>query len=275
MAYLLFTQGGNFVNITLPQFPYTTEIELPFDFINLDNGEIAVRDEGLKYDKRICKASFFLPEIEQVNLQGFTVINARGKNVLFTVPTNGGFFPFGADKGDSNGFTISLEFNGTPFIQQNPFRYFKCELIFTNVGSYPSYALPTEINDGPWTFGDVTNCRMPQNLFNPEQHYALSVSHTENSLARYFDRGELGDNASVRYVQQCNGSKCAAILYYLTNIARSNSFNVTSSEYFYLFGVDYGSNDTYTVHLSSNKINVKHIGVDLFEIELQLKRVLT
>jgi hypothetical protein len=273
MAYLLLSSSGNFVNVSVPIFPYTTEINLPFDFINLDDNSIEIRDEGIKYDKRICKASFLLPVSEQSDLNTFLFTTERVKNILLTVPSNGGFFPFGADKGDSNGFTISIELINSPSIQQQPYRYFKCEMLFTNVGSYPAYNLPIEIDEGLFEFGNVDKLLMPQNLFIPDMHYTISVNHTENSSAQYFDRGSLGDNAETRFILNCNQSKCAAILYFLTNVNRSATFNVTSQIYYYMFGNDYGSNGTYFVKLASNKIIIRHINYDNFEIELSLMRV--
>lgn len=275
MPYLLLTSSGNFVNITVPEFPYTTEIILPFDFIELDDNSLEIRDEGKKYDKRLCKVMFFLPVSEQEALNTFLFTNERAKNILLTVPSNGGFFPFGADKGDSNGFTISIEMISTPSIQQQPYRYFKCELLFTNVGSYPAYNLPAEIDEGIFDFGDVQNLLMPQNLFTPDAKYTISISHTENNSAQYFDRGVLGDNAGTRYVQQCNQSKCAAILNFLTNSNRSATFNITTQSYYYIFGPEYASDGTYSVQLASNKIIIRHINYDNFEVELMLKRVRT
>ncbi len=273
MAYLLLTSSGNFVNVSVPIFSYTTEINLPFDFINLDDNSIEIRDEGVKYDKRACKASFLLPVNEQSDLNTFLFTTERAKNILLTVPSNGGFYPFGADKGDSNGFTVSIEMVNTPSIQQQPYRYFKSEMLFTNVGLYPAYALPTEVDEGLFKFGDVDKLLMPQNLFTPDMNYTISINHTENSSAQYFDRGNLGDNAGTRFILNCNQSKCAAILYFLTNVNRSATFNITTQVYYYMFGNDYGSDGTYFVKLASNKIIIRHINYDNFEIELSLMRV--
>jgi hypothetical protein len=273
MSNLLLTGSGNFVNISVPEFPYITEINLPFDFIELDDNSTEIMDEGKKYDKRLCKVMFFLPASEQEALNTFLFTDERAKNILLTVPSNGGFFPFGADKGDSNGFTVSIETNGTPLIQQYPYRYFKCDLIFTNTGSYPAYNLPTEIDEGLFRIGDIYNLQMPQNLFEPDMKYTISVSHTENGSTQYFDRGYAGDNAGTKFVQQCNQSKCAAILNYLTNVVRGSTFVIETQNFYYAFGDNYSSSGTYLVKLASNKITIRHINYDNFEIELSLKRV--
>jgi len=274
MSDVLFTYGANSVELPFPVASDEVEISLPFDFTELDNNTTVITDCGNKYDKRKCSCTFILTTTQQENLSTFINTTARAKNVALTLPATGSdLYPFGCDRGNTGNFTVSIEFKDTPKIQQNPFKYFICNLIITNVGSYPAFALPTEIDDGLWTFGDVVNCRMPQGLFEPIQKYSMSVQLTENSSAQYFDRGSLGDSAVVKYVQQCNTSKCAAILNYLTSTKRNGNFDITTKDYYYIFGADHASADTYTVHLFTDKIIVKHLGYDNFEIQLALKNV--
>lgn len=273
MSDVLLSYGASSVDLLFPVVGYQTDIMFPFDFIQMDDGTLENRDDGVKYDKRLCRASFLLDATKQEEFNTFYNTTARGRNVTMTLASGCGFFPFGADKGDEGVFTVSVERINTPPITQSPFRYFKCDLLFTNVGQWPAYSLPVEIDDGPWTFGVVTACRMPQSMFEPTQKYTISVTHTENSTAQYFDRGSSGDYATTKYIQQCNESKCAAILSYLTSTVRSGTFSIITQNYFYSFGADHGSADTYTVRLNDNKISIKNINHDYYEIELNLKRV--
>lgn len=277
------TYNGSSIILPPPLFGYEANIKMPLNFVYLDDGTEEISDEGQQYDKRKCKATFLLPAdngifesdiyCTQEEFNEFFNSTARAKNVVMTLTSDCGVFLFGPDKGDSGPFTISMEYIRTPSIQQRPFKFFKCELLFTNVGSYPAYVLPTEVDDGLWTFGDVTKCLMPQNLFSPEQKYTISLVHTENSTAQYIDRGSLGDKASTSFIQQCNESKCAAILKYLTNTKRNNSFDITTRDYYFAFGADHDSAATYTVQLSKDEIVVRHINYESFEIDLQLKKV--
>lgn len=287
MSEISLTYGVTTVNLPFPVLPYETIIKLPFDILRMDDSTFeSGYDEGTIYDKRYCNLSFLLPanddvyngsDIEhyatQEELTTFIYTTARAKDITASFPVSCGFVPFGYDKGDTGPFTISAEFTGTPAIQQSPLKYFKCNMSWFNSGAYPAYSLPSQINDGQWTIGTITNCRMPQNMFVPDKKYSVSVIHTESSASRYFDRGSLRESPFVKFTQQCNSSKCAALLYYLTSVIRASTFSITTQDYYYIFGADHSSSDTYTVKLATNEIKIRHLGVDNFEIDLILKAV--
>lgn len=271
LGQIALSYGGTEVLLSAPEVPCETEIDLPFDFVELDTGLTSIRDNGVKYDKRVCSMNFILSPTEQGNLNTLINSTARGKDLTLTLPSGSGVFPFGPDKGDEGPFTVSVMLKSTPAIQSNPFRYFKCQLEMRNTGSFPAYALPAEIAEGSFTIGTVSNLRMPE--FSPEQVYSISVDFTENSQAKYVDRGSLGDYAGTQFDLPCNESKAAALLYYLTNTARANSFTITTADYFYALGSDRGSADTYTVKLADRKIKIKHNRFNSFSIALNLKKV--
>jgi len=268
-----FSYGATEVVISAPDAGYETEIAMPFDFSELDTGQHAVRDYGTKYDKRSCKCSFILTAAMTAALNTLLNTTARGQNLILAVPTGSGFHPFGPDKGDDGPWTVSVRHEGTPQIQSSPFNYFKVSLMIRNVGAYPAYALPAEVAEGVLTIGTVSNLRMPPNLFNPEQVYNISVDFTENSSARYVDRGALGDYAGTKFELACNEGKAAALLAYLTGAARSSAFNITTAANFYAYGINHGSNDTYSSKLADKTIRVKHNTYNSFSIGLQLKKM--
>lgn len=265
--------GGTEVVFSAPEVGYPMEIRFPFDFVKLDDKSFDTRDEGIQYDKRSSKHVFYLTPDEQSALNTLINSTARGKNLILTLPSGSGFFPFGADKGDSGVFTVAAAFDGTPLIQLAPFRHFKCPMVFNNVGAYPAYTLPTQVPEGVFSIGTIDNCRMPQNLFMPKQDYAISIDFTESNRTEYVDRGTGGDSATTQFTLQCNTSKCAAILDYLTRTARVASFTITTASNFYAFGSDHGSDDTYTVRVLSNLLTVKHIKCNEFELSLELQRI--
>jgi hypothetical protein len=271
MAYPTFSYNGS--SVTLP-FPSSleTDITLPFDTVNLDDATIDIYDHGEQYDKRITKISFHLTTTQQSNFNTFLISTARAKEVQFS-PGNSGIHIFGPDKGDTNSFDVTCVFSGTPKIGFFPFRYFLCELIVTNTGSFPAYSLPSEIDDGPFTIGDVTNLFMPQRGFEPNQTYTISVSHTENSTPQIFDRGSDGDSVFVKLLIPCNETKAAALLYYLTHTIRAQVFQITAQTYYYIFGMDHGGSGSYYVQLSSPKINVKMLDYNNWQVSFQLKKV--
>lgn len=275
--------GVTTVNIPFPNVPYETIIDLPFDTIRLDDGTIILRDEGSKYDKRTCNAVFELPAdnnvygsdvyLTQGELDTFLYSTSRGHDIVCSLPVSCSFTPFGPDKGDVGPFTLSAKYKDTPAIQQTPFKYFKCSMEWVHTGSYPAYTLLPEISDGLWTFGTITNCRMPSNMFTPSKKYDISVAFTENSSSKYFDRGTGGETHYSSFTLQCNQSKAAAILYYLTNTVRTSQFTITPQDYYCVFGADHVSSAEHTVCLASPQIKVRALNFNSYEIDLVLKRV--
>ena len=273
MSSVLLTYNNNTVDLPFPVYGYITEIKMPFTFSHLDDGTITIRDEGIQYDRRNCKVSFLLDASKQEEYNTFFNTTARAKSVVMTMDADCGFYPFGVDKGDTGPFTISAQRLNTPPIQLQPFRYFKCDLLFTNVGAYTDFIWPVVQDEGNFNIGGISDLQMPQQLFEPQQEYTISVNHTENSTAQYFDRGSLGDSASVRFVQQVGTGKCGDLLYYLVVGQRTSTFPVYTDDYYYIFGADHGSDTTFTVKLNSDKITIRHIAYNSFEIDLAFKMI--
>jgi len=268
-----FTYGAIEVSIPAPNVGYSTLIEMPIDFLKLGDGTFSTRDEGTQYDKRSCNCQAFLTTTEQANLNALINDTGRGNNFTMTLPTGSGFFPFGPDKGDTGTFTVALILDGTPKITMSPWQRFICGMHIVNVGSYPAYSLPTEINDGAFIFGTVEDCRMPQRLFDPKIEYGISVDFTENSTAEWFDTGLNSDIASTKFTMQMNESKAAAIVDYLTATARDSEFNITTDSNYYAFGSDHCGDSTYAVQMLSNKINIRHVRYNEFEAAFNLQRM--
>lgn len=268
-----FTYGATEVVITAPDAGWTSKVEMPIDFLRLDDGTLDSRDEGAKYDKRTCECVCHLPAAEALALTTLVNSTARGQNLVLALPAGSGFHPFGPDKGDDGPFTVALQIKNSPSIQLAPWRYFRVELLLTNVGAWPAYSLPAQVAEGGLTIGTVAALRMPQGLFSPQRSYAVHVNFTENSTARYFDRGSGGDRTSVQFALQCNESKCAALVAYLAGTARATAFTAVSQDYFYMFGIDHGSSDTYNVRLASGVIQVKNLRYNEYELSLDLQKV--
>lgn len=268
-----FTSGSTEVVINAPEFGYTTELKFPWDFIRLDNGTIEARDEGTKYDKRSCSCECYLTPAQQGALNTLINSTARGQSLILSLPTGCGFFPFGPDKGDDGPFTVALQLRSTPAIQQAPFKYFRCQLIMTHAGTYPAYSLPTQVADGPWTIGNVTQLRMPPTLFSPTQIYGISVAFTENNSPRYFNRGSGADYASTQFNLTCNESKAAALVYDLASVQRVGSILIATGDNFYAYGADHSSSASYNVRMKSDMIVIKHNRYNEFELSLDLQRI--
>lgn len=257
------------------ELPYPHKVDitvtLPFDTQETGDDSIKIYDWGTQYDKRVSICSFFLTTTEQENLDIFLYTTARGQEVTLN-PGGENFHPFGPDKGDDGPFTVTAIYNETPVILLSPFRRFVCSLLITNTGSYPAYSLPSEIDDGLFDFASVINLRYPQRGFNPSQDYNISINHSESSTPYFVDKADNEIRATSKYVQQCNESKAAALLYYLTNTMRSSGVVITDNTYYYIFGSKYGDGTTHTVNLYGNTIKVSQKQYDNWEIDMSIKK---
>ncbi len=241
---------ANTVEISLPSFPYKTIIDLPFDIVKLDTGKYSAFDnaDGVSdtYDIRKCKCKFYLTAAEQKLINDFlreddtAVTKGRAYDLTLQMNTASGFFPFGPDKGDGGDFTIAMTITKSGMVGESPFRYFLFEVEMINTGSYPAYIQPLVVAEGNMSIGTVSNLRFPPQWFKPKDKYQVSLVITQDSTSEYFDRGEDADWYISSWNQVCNGPNAAALISYLVDTARTDSFDVTPPDDSYMFGRDGG-----------------------------------
>lgn len=271
----LISEGAlNTIEISMPSFPYKTIIEYPYDIQKLDNGQYDIWDNGSAYDKRKCRCLFILSPTEQQTLNNFlrddniAVSRGRAYDITMSMDADSGFFPFGPDKGDTGDFTVAIIIRKSDAIGEEPFKYFKSELEIINVGSYPSYNLPSQIAEGNLTIGTITNNRFPPDWFEPEVKYQYTATRRENGAVSWIDRGEMGDWYETTLKMRSNESKTAAIINYLNTIRTAN-FNIIAPADMYMFGRDIG-NGTIEVKLIQNAIEITHQKYNMYDYELNV-----
>lgn len=269
------------IDLVRPLFGYKTVIYLPFTIVKQSDGHYAIRDESSSYDVRMCDCIFELDSTEYTNLIGAldgTVGSFRGNNSILldlTNPNATGFHPFGPDKGDSGTFTVSMELISANGIGNRPYKYFHAHVRFVNQGSYPAYSIPSEISEGNWNFGTVQNVRFPPDWFEPSVNLGIDTSYSRDGSADFVDRGTLADAYNTSFTMECNESKAAKIIEYITATARGNSFQITTGENYYAFEYRKGSNATYNVKLVQNTITIENSLYNLFKFGLTLNHIST
>jgi hypothetical protein len=269
MAQVTLSGAGTSVDLTAPMFGYTTSIDLPFDIVSLENRQLGIYDPGIAYDKRSCRCTFELTATEQAALNAF-VLATRGQDVILTLSTPKGFKPFGADKGDTGPFTISFNITAQKGIGENPFLYFHTECLLINTGSWPSYSLPSEVNEGSFTIGSISNIRFPENWFESNTTYAIDVQQNEGGSVNYMDKSTHGDSYGTAFELSLGEGKCAALLSYLTGTARGTVFTTAPPSNSYMFGRDKGSNGLYSVQLQQNVLEIRHNKYNEHKLSLSL-----
>jgi hypothetical protein len=194
---------------------------------------------------------------------------ARGSDMTLTMPTNGGFFPFGPDKGDAGPFTVAVEILNHGAIGDSPWRFFQPKIRIYNTGTYPSYSVPTGLNEGPITFGTVGGCRFPPDYFRPIVYYADYQTQTENGSIKHVNQGYQGDSYATQVTFLGNEGKAAAVIAYLTGTARASDFPLTVPDWTYPFGRDVTTNYM-NVKLINGSIDMTHVLTDMWSFDLQM-----
>lgn len=276
-----FADNGNTLDIDLPIFGYKTIIDMPLEIVKLDSGQYALYDHGddaETYDIRRCQCTFQLNATQQNSLNGFfnnsaATPTARGIDCTIRMNANSGFFPFGADKGDAGDFDVAATLISTPTVGESPFNYFTSRVEFVHTGTYPAYSLPAEVSEGSFTIGTVTNNRFPPGWFKPKSGYANWATIERDGTSQWIDHGSSGDWYETQFEMRSNESKCAKVIQFLTGASgRSNQFAVAQGSGYYMFGRDISVADLY-VKLIQKKIEITHVGHNIFTYPLRLSYV--
>lgn len=261
--------------ISNPLVGYTTSIILPFEIEQLDNGSYAVWDNGINFDTRRCKCNFLLSVTEANSLLALLTSDSLGRaeTLLLKLGTNSGFYPFGADKGDSGNFSIRV-LNCIPAASiGHPEDFFPIELEFQNISSYPAYSLPTQISEGSLQIGTIENLRYPSGMHNQDIKYGIKTIGTYGADVYSIDSTEVNDdfNASLSLILSQN--KAAALIDHLTSIVRNNALNIIPPENSYLFGRINLSTATYLCQWMDQKIEITYNSFNNFSMNLNFHRI--
>ena len=280
---------GNTLEVSLPLFPYTTTIDLPFEIQKLENGSYDCYDHGGGvadvYDSRRCQCTFELSATEIGLFNAFfsednqATTKARGFDVTMRMNTDSGFHPFGPDKGDAGDFTVALQIENHGAVGEEPMEYFRIGVDIANTGAWPSYSMPAEVADGSFTFGTVTDVRFPPQWFKPKVEYRVYRTIEQDGSVRWIDRGQNGDWFESAFELHANESKMGRIVAYLVGTARVAAFQVISPAAgitgYYIFGYDKGAAGTYNVKMIQDTLKIKHDRYNHFSMPISLSWVST
>jgi hypothetical protein len=271
--HITLTAGSTSIDISVPVYGYKTTIDMALDVVKLNSGKYATRAEAATYDKRYCDCQLYLDITDQLAFTDFfntdSASTARGEDCVLTMSAGSGFFPFGPDRGDAGPFTVAVEVIDPGPISAHPWRTFTPKIRITNTGAWPSYTLPTEVDEGPCTIGTVDGLRFPQEMFGSVGQYADHQTMMESGAVQHVDRGALADSYTTTWGFSGNVSKSAAVLAYLTGTARAANTSFVVPSHSHPFGFDLGDDGTFSVNLINGKIEVIHEMSQRFHFDLQ------
>jgi hypothetical protein len=278
MSQVTFSAGAATVEISAPLFPYQTVIDMPIDVTKIDNNTFALYDHGetaATYDKRYCECTFELSATDMASFMDLVRLTANGRaqEITMLLESNSGFHPFAPDKGDAGTFTVAIEILEVSGVQDEPWQYHQVKVRITNIGSFPSYSIPTEVKDGTNAFqiGTVQYLRFPPAFFDPEYFYGVDTQITEGSDAKFVDKSIGAINYTTKFNLSANETKAAKVLAFLVGATgRALPFTVVTDTGFYLLGLDGGSVNSYSVKLINPVLQITHERYDRFNFNLEL-----
>ena len=275
---LQFESGtGLQIETCLPEFGYETSIKTAWDFQELDDGSLTFFDSGSTYDIYTCNFSLILSASEQATFIDFFsddgATKSRAKDCIIRMNAGSGFFPFGANKGDVGDFDVAISIVNLEGIGDAPFKYFKNSLVMTKQDSFPAYTPPSEVSEGNFTIGTVTNNRFPPNWFKPNTNLNYFLTTNEDGSSNWIDRGETSQYYNSVAEMKCNESKTAAIFDHLIGSVRTSALNIISDTNYYIFGYINGSSSTYSVNLKQNEFVIVNNRYNEFEFSLNFNYV--
>lgn len=268
-----FTANGLYVDVTIPEFGYTTILNYGFDFQKLNNGYYVAYDYGTGIiDKRRCECNLLLPETEQKAFDDFILqVATRGKtSIQLDLLSGSGFFPFGPDKGDVGPFYVTLEVSEPSKIIDNPFRYYESGLIMYNTGNWPSYSPPTVIKEGDITLGTLLNLRFPEEYFEPTFKNGIHYTLSETGAINVIDKGIPSYSWLSKARYYWNESNTAAFIQFIETI-RTGIFTFITNQYQSPFGSTLKDTNSFNVSIVQDSLEIQHTNYNRFEFDLTLQ----
>jgi hypothetical protein len=262
--------------LSMPLTGYEVSISMPIKICKLEDGSYSHWDNGLStspvtnWDTRICKAKWQLNKTDTDTLTALIKIgynpsvNKRGENITLSLgsdPT--GFFPAGPDFGDKGDFTVRiLSINQTGLLE-SPYKWYETELTFSII-TPPSYSLPSEISEGNFQIGSVSELRYPPQGFKPALLLNMNIFLSQTGSPSIVDGREASDTFETSFDMVCNQTKAAALTAFLTGInGRGLPMSIITPSNVEPFG-EYNGNGTFVSKLTTQKLTIKHNSWDSF-----------
>jgi hypothetical protein len=268
-----FFNGGNYVDVDVPVYPYSCEIVMPISSVKDSQGSPTFFDPPASHgddtlgtwDYRLLNTGTWrLPSDQQIALSAFfkDADKGRGENVTMTLQTGSGFFPFGPDLGDSGNFVVRLLEQSQSGRLGRPWNYFENAIYLVLITAPGGYSLPPTYSEGPFSIGSVSGLQFVD--FAPKTFRNIQHQLTASGVPYSMDGKTSGDSYEVGFSQLCNQGNAAALVSFLVSTSgRASDITIIASANFYLFGVDNGSNGTYTTKFLGASPNEKTVSIKM------------
>lgn len=271
MSVTLTPSVGSPITIKQPYFMYSTILRMGLHYSRVYGG-YKMGDDGAAYDSRVCEIpTWLLDATDQLALNTFfnDLTLGRGNNFTLGLGTSSGFFPFGADKGDSSNFVCSLLEFDRKGAQLNPYLQHLNSVKFQYVsGPSSAYTPPAAETEGTLQIGTVTTLRPVQTFPQAVLEQAIAREVSRSGAVSSTDLGTSGDLVTTDLDLELRPGNCAALITYLLS-ARGADISIVTPANTYLFGRPYLDDATYVTRLLSPEIKITHDNYNLFKTRLK------
>jgi hypothetical protein len=235
-------------------------------------------DPSGSLDKKSCECSFILNHDQAVSLSTF-LRTYRAETYIMTMDAGEGFYPFMPFLGCLGPFPVSCEILKTPGALSDPWLWYRFDLRFTYAKYTPtqspvSPSTPALHAEGHLGFNissmeDVIALAAPENLFEAAPEIARSVTFDEQIDPYYVDRGNTADQAVTSMSLKMNFSNAYYLMGQLTgSFGRTATQNIMVPANYFIFGEYYGDNQTFSVKLIQDTVELTHEEYNLFSTDL-------
>ena len=256
---------------------YTSTIEMPFNKVNKENGQVAIFDDGSSYDKYTCKFSIVLDASAMATLltwysdfptNDYTILNFPSSPSA----TARGFSPFTPAYGDEGIFYFNiLSVNQTGTLDNERYQWFRVELLMASTLNKPTYSPSLGNNEGNLQIGTIGGLRYPIGGYQPNVVYdsnGVTLSNDNNfinTMGWQSDKTKMTLNLLF--------DKMSLLIKHLLS-ERTNDISILVPSGHYPYGASQGDNKAFNSRLISDKLVVKHMGAKRYQIELEFQRVI-
>ena len=269
IRYVTFTSGENSIQVNMSTYGYSVDIVMPIASQKDAQGSYSFFDAPAgpynasvgSYDYRLLNtATWRIPADQQIALSAFfkDANRGRGQDVIMTLQSNSGFFPFGPDLGDIGDFTVRLLTQEQGGRLGKPWNYFESKVQLVLVIPPGDYSIPTPQSEGNFSIGNASGLRYCD--FTPKTIRNIQTALTASGLPISLDGRTSGDSYESTWTQTLNQSNAAALLSFLVSSSgRVSDFSIVAPSNFYAFGADNSSAGTYTAKLLGSKQESKQM----------------
>jgi len=260
-----------YYSVPKPSFGYQVGIKRAVT-IRKTLDDIYTYDNGAEYDYRDCTFKIIVEKDNIENIaRGLVFGEAEDITYRMMLPHGSGFYPAGADYGDSGNFEFKMLKNLTfSSMKTTPFGMIEVgfNILFTQLPMKPPLPNAEKDAGGKFTFGAVTEIRDPK--IEPTQLFGIKRSVTLGGIVN--DVAQMTNKYQTKLTITTTTDKMAQVANQLSLYRGDAPIRLNAGVNYWLWGgIGNQSGDDYA-YIMDKDFLMTHSGVDKWSVPIQLQR---